>query len=47
MIPEGLKYVNSWREVNGNRCFQLMECDDVQTGTISKSTRSFQRATHC
>ena len=29
MLPEGLKYVDSWVEVNGNRCFQLMECDDV------------------
>jgi hypothetical protein len=27
MLPEGLKYVDSWVEVNGNRCFQLMECD--------------------
>jgi hypothetical protein len=30
MLPEGLKYVDSWVEVKGNRCFQLMECDDVQ-----------------
>jgi len=30
MLPDGLKYVDSWVEVNGNRCFQLMECDDVQ-----------------
>jgi hypothetical protein len=30
MLPEGLKYVDSWVEVNGNRCFQLMECDDEQ-----------------
>lgn len=30
MLPEGLKYVNSWVEANGNRCFQLMECDDVR-----------------
>jgi hypothetical protein len=30
MMPDGLKYVDSWVEVNGNRCFQLMECDDVQ-----------------
>lgn len=28
MMPEGLKYVNSWVEVNFNRCFQLVECDD-------------------
>ena len=30
MLPDGLKYVDSWVEVNGNRCFQLMECDDVR-----------------
>ena len=30
MLPDGLKYVDSWVEVNGNRCFQLMECDDFQ-----------------
>ena len=27
--PDGLKYVNSWIEANFDRCFQLMECDDV------------------
>jgi hypothetical protein len=30
MLPEGLKYVDSWVEVNGSRCFQLMECEDVE-----------------
>ena len=30
MLPDGLKYVDSWVELNRNRCFQLMECDDVQ-----------------
>ena len=30
MLPEGLKYVDSWVEVNLGRCFQLMECDDVE-----------------
>jgi hypothetical protein len=30
MLPDGLKYVDSWVEVNGSRCFQLMECADVQ-----------------
>ena len=29
MLPEGLKYVDSWVEANFSRCFQLMECDDV------------------
>ncbi|MEL7243166.1 MAG: DUF3303 family protein [Cyanobacteria bacterium J06573_2] len=29
MLPDGLKYIDSWVEVNLNRCFQLMECDDL------------------
>ena len=29
MLPDGLKYVGSWVEVNFDRCFQLMECDDA------------------
>jgi hypothetical protein len=28
--PEGLTYVNSWIEVNFDRCFQVMECDDAR-----------------
>jgi len=28
MLPEGLKYVESWTEANYARCFQLMECND-------------------
>jgi hypothetical protein len=28
-IPDGLKYVDSWVEPNFDRCFQLMECDDL------------------
>lgn len=28
MMPEGLKYIDSWTESNFDRCFQLMECDD-------------------
>lgn len=28
MTPEGLTSVGSWVEVNWDRCFQLMECDD-------------------
>jgi hypothetical protein len=27
MMPEGLKYVDSWIERNFDRCFQLMECE--------------------
>jgi hypothetical protein len=26
--PDGLKYVGSWVSVTGDRCYQLMECDD-------------------
>jgi len=28
MLPDGLKYLDSWVEANLQRCFQLMECDD-------------------
>ena len=28
MLPDGLSYVDSWLEKNGDRCFQLMETDD-------------------
>lgn len=28
--PEGLVYVNSWIEANFDRCFQIMECNDVR-----------------
>jgi len=30
MMPEGLRYVDSWIEPNFSRCFQLMECDDAR-----------------
>jgi hypothetical protein len=30
LLPEGLKYVDSWVEPNFSRCFQLMECDDLR-----------------
>jgi hypothetical protein len=29
-MPEGLRYVNSWIEASLDRCFQVMECDDVR-----------------
>ena len=29
MLPQGLKYIDSWIDINFNRCFQLMECDDL------------------
>ena len=28
MMPEGLKYIDSWVETNFDRCFQLMETED-------------------
>lgn len=28
MMPDGLKYIDSWVEANFDRCFQLMETDD-------------------
>lgn len=28
-MPKGLKYASSWVEANFDRCFQLMECDDL------------------
>jgi len=28
MLPDGLKYIDSWVETNFDRCFQLMECED-------------------
>lgn len=30
MFPDGLKYIDSWVEPNFSRCFQQMECDDLQ-----------------
>jgi len=30
MLPDGLKYIDSWVEPNFARCFQLMECDDLR-----------------
>ena len=30
LMPEGLRYVDSWVELNFGRCFQLMECDDAR-----------------
>ncbi len=29
MMPDGLIYKESWIDAGLNRCFQLMECDDV------------------
>lgn len=30
MLPEGLRYIDSWVEPNFSRCFQLMECEDLR-----------------
>lgn len=30
MLPEGLRYVDSWVEASFSRCFQLMECEDLR-----------------
>jgi hypothetical protein len=30
MLPEGLRYIDSWVEANFSRCFQLMECDELR-----------------
>ncbi|MDJ0598921.1 MAG: DUF3303 family protein [Crocosphaera sp.] len=30
MLPEGIKYIDSWIEPNFSRCFQLMECNDLR-----------------
>jgi hypothetical protein len=29
MLPDGLNYLNSWLEKDGDRCFQLMETNDA------------------
>jgi hypothetical protein len=30
MLPDGLRYIDSWVEPSFSRCFQLMECDDLR-----------------
>ncbi|MBP8242202.1 MAG: DUF3303 family protein [Thermoflexales bacterium] len=30
LLPEGLRYIDSWVEPNFARCFQLMETDDAR-----------------
>ena len=30
MLPHGLKYIDSWVERDGDRCFQLMETEDEE-----------------
>ena len=50
-LPEGLHYLNSWLEKDGNRCFQLMETNDVRlfdvwlrTGKIWEASKSSRLA---
>jgi len=31
MMPEGLKYIDSWVDPGFQRCFQLMETSDLRT----------------
>jgi len=28
LMPDGLRYVNSWVTADARRCYQLIECDD-------------------
>lgn len=35
MLPEGLMYLNSWLEKEGDRCFQLMETNDPALFEVS------------
>ena len=30
MLPEGLRYIDSWLARDGSRCFQLMESEQVE-----------------
>ena len=30
MLPKGLAYIDSWVESGGDRCFQLMQTDQVE-----------------
>jgi hypothetical protein len=30
LLPDGLRYIDSWLEKDGDRCFQLMETDFPQ-----------------
>jgi Protein of unknown function (DUF3303) len=30
MLPDGLRYIDSWVEQDGSRCFQLMETDSPE-----------------
>src|SRR3954471_23171558 len=51
MLPEGLKYLDSWVEPNFDRCFQLMSADipiyfksGLVIGAIWSTSKSFRFA---
>jgi len=43
MMPEGLFYIDSWLEKDGDRCFQLMETDNFSL--FSEWTKNWQDLT--
>jgi hypothetical protein len=44
MMPEGLNYVDSWLEKDGDRCFQLMETDNP--ALFPEWTKNWDDLTH-
>jgi hypothetical protein len=44
LIPDGLKYIDSWIEQNFSRCFQLIECEDIRL--IRRSSKSLHEFRH-
>lgn len=30
MMPDGLKYIQSWVDTGFSKCFQLMQCEDSE-----------------
>ena len=43
MMPDGLEYIDSWLEKDGDRCFQLMETND--TSLFSEWTKNWDDLT--
>src|SRR5215475_13592673 len=44
MLPEGLHYLNSWLEKDGDRCFQLMETNESSCAQLATSRSGHSRA---
>jgi hypothetical protein len=44
MMPAGLRYIDSWLEKDGNRCFQLMETEDP--ALFPQWTKNWEDLTH-